>query len=234
MSAKFYILILAAAFFCVSCALEKSESTNLQKPEVVIDDGYKTNEKNEIIIEDKDLKYIQRLVATSEKSTVEKPVIASDGSRITVMSDGYGNKSIQRTFSDHPRVDLILMRVSAKGQKQIFVYAQNGEIKELPGEMQEKVLSGSADDLARSAGIFEGKRPTAQNYSFTPAQTASTPPQEYPVAQPTVEPRPVLRETPAPTAPNALDSTGEKPNRSVKNLSEDLQDYLPKKSFKDN
>jgi hypothetical protein len=241
MNIKLYVFLIAAALAAVSCSDTKPHADGAKKPDFFIDDGYKKNEKNELIIEDKDLKYFQEIISTDKRSTQDKPFTATDGSQITVMSDGYGNKSIRREFNDHPRLQMVLVRASANGQKQVYVYAQNGEVKDLPANMFEKVLTTSADELAKAAGIFEGKRQRVNPQIFAsitapvqPAYQISTVIQS-PTANQIIETKPLQTNEPQETIPVEAKTTSKTVSNEtlpLKKLSENLQNFFPKKSKK--
>jgi hypothetical protein len=44
------------------------------------------------------------------------------------------------------------------GERQVFVYGQDGVVKSLPENMLDKVITASADEIANSAGIFDVKQ----------------------------------------------------------------------------
>jgi hypothetical protein len=171
MNIKYFLLMIA--FVSVSCSSAKDGAKDGQKSEVVIEDGYKTTENNEVLIEDNDLKQIQQAVVTSRPSTEQNNVVAYDGSKISVMLDGYGNKSETRYFENDARLQMVLVRTSVNGQKQIFIYGQNGEVKDLPPSMIDKALSMPAGELANAAGIVEGRRERTIAQSFSSAVTSS-------------------------------------------------------------
>jgi len=91
---------------------------------------------------------------------VPKDVVlnADDGSQIRTSYDAYGNKTEVRMFFNDPKLKQIMMRTSADGQKQVYVYGQNGEVETLPGAMVERVLTGSANEIANSAGITKTRQ----------------------------------------------------------------------------
>ncbi len=126
--------------------------------EVSINEGYKTTKNGELIIDDTSLEGKQSPVVTSRKSVKEPPKNAADGSQISTMYDGFGNKTEIRTFAEHPLIQCIVSRTFADGRKKVFVYGQSGEVRNLPEDLYDKVLSGSGYELARSAGIFMGRK----------------------------------------------------------------------------
>ncbi len=83
----------------------------------------------------------------------ETTSIAADGSKITTVFDRYGNKSETRYFNSHPRLSFVILRTNSEGYRQVFVYGQNGDVRQLPENMLDKVTTASADEIANSAGI---------------------------------------------------------------------------------
>ncbi len=138
--------------------LSKNEGESAETEEVVFDDGYKTNVENEITFDDLEFKEMEGEPAASGKIPQEINKVASDNSKISITFDRYGNKTEKRVFNYNPRLSFVIMRTSADGEKQIFVYAQSGEVKNLPENMLDKVLTASADEIANSAGIQQPQR----------------------------------------------------------------------------
>jgi hypothetical protein len=238
MKFKIYILIIAAALFAVSCSSAKNGQA--QQPEVTLDDGYKTTDNDELLIEDKDLKPVGETVVTSKKSSEQTNIVAFDGSKISVMTDGFGNKSETRYFDDDPKLQMVLVRTAANGQKEVFVYGQNGEVKDLPQNMVGGVMNSSADQIARAAGITEPQKTQTVSTVISGATTTSavtsiqnlranqiqTEAQPLENTEPQVETRneTLARQT-EPTDKNDSSEQAKTPTK----LSENLQNYLPKK-----
>jgi hypothetical protein len=156
MNKKFYILIIIlSVFLSASCSLLKKEGeTTEATEEIVFDDGYKTSE-GEIIFDDKNFQGGEQPIATSSDGSQEATATLGDNSQLTTMIDGHGNKTETRVFNTHPRLRMVLLRTFANGQKQVFIYGQNGEVKELPENMLDGVINRQADEIANSAGLFE-------------------------------------------------------------------------------
>lgn len=156
MSRKLLIwTVIISALFCFSCSsagADKADSADAE--EVVIDDVHKTNSSNEIFIEDSEFKGAESAAtAASNAGSQERAQIAPDGSRITTMYDGFGNKVETRYFDYHPRLKQILVRTFADGTKQAYVYGQSGEVKDLPANFSNTFLTSSADEVANAVGI---------------------------------------------------------------------------------
>ena len=151
MNKKVYFFTIFLLFLLASCS-HRNENASAQK-EVVFDDGYKTTVNGEVIIEDKSLEDKKETPITTVGKFQKTNRIASDGSQIAVSYDGFGNKTEIRSFNNNLLVKLILLRTSNEGDRQVFVYGRNGEVKKLPVNMFDKTLTASADELAKAAGI---------------------------------------------------------------------------------
>jgi len=159
MNCRFSLLVIILVSLLISCAcssINKDKSANAE--EVIFDDGYNTSAKNEIIFDDIDFEGQERTVSASGGNSKEIIKIASDSSKISTTFDVYGNKTEIRTFNYNPRLSFILLRTSTEEKKQVFVYGQNGDVKSLPENMLDKVLTASADEIANSAGIPQQQR----------------------------------------------------------------------------
>ncbi len=229
---KLKLCILFIVALTASCSSLKAE-----KQEVVIDDGYKTTGDGEVVLEDNDIKPITEAVDTTKKSSGDGEFLASDGSRIRVMTDSYGNKSEMRYFDNDSKLDMILVRTSVNGEKQVYVYGQNGEVKDLPLNMVDKALTSNASELATAAGIYNGKRESIVTKIFTPIIAAAVS-EPVPGAvqatdqQENGQQNETIEEVPAKQAESTAN-----PNGQVKTplkLGLNLQNYAPKKELKTN
>jgi hypothetical protein len=153
--------------------ISKNESESAEMEEVIFDDGYKPTARNEIIIKDSDLAGRESAAFKQHESPEEITKIGSDNSKITTMVDRFGNKTETRHFNYHPRVSFILLQTSADGKKQVFVYGQNGEVKSLPENMLNEVLTASPDEIANSAGIIQQQRQTLITVQNNPSSSAT-------------------------------------------------------------
>ena len=140
------------------------------------------------------------------------------------MYDGFGNKTETRFFDNNLLLQNIIVRTSVKGEKQIFVFGQNGEVKqELPAEMASKVLTAPANELATAAGIYEGRKQRKMpienqqmNKPLTPLPSSA-----FPIQTPRI-----ITVQPVPAEPEA---TEPKPNVTVPKTS-DTNPTPPKKN----
>jgi hypothetical protein len=108
----------------------------------------------------------------------EQTKILDDNSRLNTMYDGFGNKTEARCFNNHPRLTCIVLTSALNGQRKVHVYGQNGDIKELPENLLDKVTTASAEELANMAGIYATRQGSMQNEyaQTTPVLTLPAPP----------------------------------------------------------
>jgi YD repeat-containing protein len=217
-----FIVCLSSIIFVFFFAAACSKNNNAESEEVFIDDGFKTVVKDEIVIEDSPFENAAgSATSRSLSGSREITIIAPDGSQLTTMYDAFGNKTEKRVFDGDTLLQLVAVRTSVKGDKQISVYAQNGAVKQLPPDMLEKVLTATADELATAAGIYEGRREeTAQPMIVQTNQPRLQPMPSYrfPIQQPQVESAPVqptepeTNEPAETTKPEGKTSTAPKSN----------------------
>ena len=187
MSKKISFPVIVLTFICsFYMGLTRSQEMP-DRNEVVFDDGYRAANGEEIIIDDSMLQNGNRTISTTKESIEEPTKILGDNSKITVTYDGFGNKTETRSFNNHLRIGLVLLKTSANGTKAAFVYGRNGQEKILPEKMLNMVLTASADEIANAAGIYE----TFNLPTFSQKQQSTTPKAVQPVpsydtpAQPT-------------------------------------------------
>ncbi len=184
---KFPVCLLVIIF--VSLSLACSDGGNTESEEVFIDDGYKTGVKEEIAIDDHSFE--QKDVAASQQRGGSQEItrIAADGSRVTTMYDAFGNKTETRFFDGNRLLQLIAIRTSVEGEKQVSVFGQNGAVKELPTNILDKVLTAPANEIAAAAGIYDGRRETPQPSLVQSSQPPLQPMPSYkfPIQQSQIE-----------------------------------------------
>lgn len=125
----------------------------------------------------------------------------ASSSKLETMTDRYGNKTETRCFDFHPRLRCVMLSTSADGQRKIFVYGQNGDVKGLPENMLDRAMTASADDIANAAGIVLAptRLATPPAYAQTnktqkvmpplpPLQTMPNNPSQIPIQNQTTEP----------------------------------------------
>ena len=188
---KFCFLIIVLLSLLASCSSFKGSSA---QEEVVFDDGHKSSTANEVIIDDKTFQSKEDTSAIVRKSSPETNQTAKDGSQINVMYDNFGNKTETRTFNNTV-LKFVLLRTSADGSRQVFVYGQNGEVKSLPKNMLDRVSTAPSNELASSAGISESFKEApsfvknTQLPNTTPIQSMSS--YKLPARNPQTEPLPI-------------------------------------------
>lgn len=199
MSNKIYLIPIILLFLLTSCSSsgENSDSSSSTK-EVVFDDGYKTPAAGEVTFDDTDFAEGENQSADFPQSSQEITKISSDGSSINVSYDGFGNKSETRTFNNNPFLKLILLRTAVDGSKQVFVYGQNGEVKSLPENMLDKILTAPSKELANAAGIFDEVKPSPKlppsNEQPTMTALKPLPSSQFPIQTRQMPPEAVVEE----------------------------------------
>lgn len=147
------VLLISFSLLTACSSSGKEEASSDAAAEVVFDDGYRTSTAGEIIIDDQSFAGKETGLVVTEKNIPNVTQIARDGSQIKIMYDGFGNKTETRTFDNNPLLKTVLLRTDVDGKRQVFVYGQNGDVKSLPADMLDKVLTAAPSDLASSAGI---------------------------------------------------------------------------------
>lgn len=123
--------------------------------EVVFDDGFKSNDKNEIVVDDASFGGDGKSVRTFGEKKADTVQKGMDNSQISTMYDGYGNKLEKRYFSGNSRISYIMVETAADGTVEIKVYGQSGESAKLPPEMAERALTARGDEIADTAHIYK-------------------------------------------------------------------------------
>ncbi len=191
MNRRFCLLALLLVSLSAACAsADKKDTSSENTEEIVFDDGINTakNEiviadKNEIVIADNDFKE-DKASSTPVKVYGETTKIVADGSQINTMFDRYGNKAETRYFNYDSRLKFVLLRTSGDGQKQVFIYGQNGEVKSLPEDMLDKVLTAPANEIAAAAGINEGSITRSVGKQQPSAPLTPLPSSAFPIRTP--------------------------------------------------
>jgi hypothetical protein len=185
--------------------------------------------QDEIKFDDDEKKYI----ATSLPSSQSAPRKMSDNSEIVEMRDGFGNKLEKRYFKGHPRLDSVIIRTAPDGRREIIIYGQNGERKSVEGELLDRLMTASADEIANAAKLY-GTRPALRNRAITsqteqtknqpPVSTSVTSPPQQPV---TIQPNETTVEEPVQETPEKTDSTeNSPPNPQKEEVKEDKENKI--------
>lgn len=202
---KFLVCLLVTIFVSFSLSCSKSGASESGE-EVVFDDGYTTASKDEIVIDDQSFEGKNSAISQSRAGSREVTRIARDGSQIMTTYDGFGNKTETRVFDDDPLLQLVVIRTSVKGEKQVSVFAQNGTAKELPANMLDAILTAPASELANAAGIYEGRKETPMFVQTNQPPLQPLPSYKFPIRQPQIEAVPAETNEPETTEPAAVEA----------------------------
>src|SRR5215213_3534151 len=213
MNCRPYLLLLAVLLSCfAACARKEKDVLDLHDDEKVIE-----VKQDEVRLAD-----INPDKVTNQQSSQTAPQKMSDKSEITVMYDGFGNKLEKRYFKGDPRLSSVLIRTAADGRREILVYGQNGEKKTIDGEIANRLLSASADEIANAAKLYEtrsiykGRIMITQNQQPKAQPPVSTSvPQPVPVQQTETTVQEPVQETPK-TADSNENSTTKPQKGQVK------------------
>lgn len=179
---QIFILFLGLASFS---ACSNSQASSEGRETIVFNDGYSSEDKNEIVITENDLKQVSLQVATAHKDLQETTVAAQDNSEIVTMYDSMGNKIETRRFKEHSRLRSLILRTSNDGKQQIFVYGFGTDVKTLSGEIANKLMTASGDEIANAAGIYETRSNKGTTNFMKPANSLQPlPSSEFPVRMP--------------------------------------------------
>lgn len=148
--AIFTCLVLSMLAVGCSRSVETADTGN----DVKIDDGYRVNDSNELVLDDSAFAGKTISVPTTRPSSDEGVRIAEDESEISTLKDGYGSVTETRKFLPSERLKMLIVRHAADGQTQVFVYGQNGMVKQLPPEMHPQALTASAEEIANELGMY--------------------------------------------------------------------------------
>lgn len=185
MNLKSNIFILLVSFSAVSLACNTSGAASENREEIVLNDGYTSAKPEEVIINEASVNGNDIQISTSKPNSQEAPKTSDDNSEITTMHDGFGNKTEIRNFKGHPRLKFLVLRTSADGQQQIFVYGYEKEVKTLSGETMNKALTASGDEIANAAGLYQTtSSKELPNYLRKSKPMQPTPSYNYPVQIP--------------------------------------------------
>ena len=146
----FFIAIVSLVGFGCSSAQESAGE------ELKLDDGYKVNESNEIMIDDSAFNDKNIPVSTLGERLPESTRTVADNSKVTSMNDGHGNVTETRMFPATARLKMIIVRTSTDGSRQVFVYGQDAQVKQLPPEWHDRALTASSDQIADELKMYGG------------------------------------------------------------------------------
>ena len=146
---------------------------NLAKTEfAAVINEYITKVQNQGLVKNEAAADNEKNSAVSGKESREETKVLDDNSKLDIMYDGFGNKTEARCFVNHPRLTCVVLSSAVSGQRKVLVYGQNGDIKELPEILLDKVTTASGDEIANSAGIYAARQ---QKTHSKDAQTTLAP-----------------------------------------------------------
>lgn len=201
------IFVLVIVFFTY-IGFVKSQELKRDTEEVIFDDGYRTKSEGEVVFDDSILQDFNQVNPVTIEGMNEQTKILGDSSKLTIMYDRYGNRIENRSFGYHPRLTFIILQTSASGQKQVFVYGKNGEVKSLPETMLNKIFTASADEIANAAGIYQVKREATTFNPVSPLPVQQTTLKPLPSSEFTVQNQP---SEPVPAGEPQSESAGQIP-----------------------
>lgn len=172
-----YFLILISIACSLSCS--KSNAASSQKDVVVTD---KIVSQDAVVVDDALLTGDDNTSSNILPVSPKKSVTTAEGLHIKTMYDGYGNKTETRSFDDDLLLRNLIVRTSVTGETQVFVFARNGVVKDVPVNMQNKVMTAPASEIAAAAGIYEEIKETPPLVQDNPLADS-----EFPVLQPQPE-----------------------------------------------
>lgn len=185
MKLKLYFYFLLVIFSAVSLACSTSKAAFENRAEVVFNDGYKNSSNGKVIIDDRNLNLKNQPVSTSVQNSEGITRTNADNSEVVIRYDGYGNKTETRMFKNHPRITTLLIRTSADGKQQFYVYGYSKEVKTLPKEMSGAALTAPADEIANAAGLYETRsNDEITNFRKKPNQLQPLPSYKFPIQMP--------------------------------------------------
>lgn len=126
-------------------------------PDVNLNDGYKPDNTGDVKIDDGELNKDKLTVSTFADPKKGEFSLMTDGSKLQTMYDGAGNKVQVRFFPGHRNILLVKIYTSPNGEQRGIVVSQSGEAKLMPGDLFDKAMTASGDEIARTTGIRSTK-----------------------------------------------------------------------------
>ena len=219
-------VVLALFFFSRLTGCSNGKRTDTKRRQAIVADVSDRYDGKDVHFERQSvnsLEVIEEPLQISYEKVTPRPIETKSDSEVTVLYDSFGNKIETRAFNDDPLINVIMIRTPVSGNKSVFVFAQNGEVKNLPEDMAERVLSIPGSEIARNAGIFEGKKVEQENLPFAPEINIPASPLTVLLDAPSA-PTPVVsekQEMPKQEEPTSLVKQEKPPNNQVKQPSAD-------------
>ena len=195
---NFKIVIYLLLAVSVPTFLSACTSVKSQEAEEVVFDSKTGGSSNEIYITNADVKVQDQVTSTNlRKGGQLENRLLSDASLIETLVDGFGNKVETRYFKGHPRVQMLILRTSVNGNKEVTVYGHS-DTKFVP-ELRDRALTASGDEIASVAQLyttpsssgavnFMKKRKTQTTLQPLPSSTFQKPVVQYTQPVETVQP----------------------------------------------
>jgi len=137
----------ASTFFSACTSVES------RKPEEVVINSKSSDSSDEVFITNSDVKSVSQPVLTVQKNgTLLPKKTLADQSQVETVIDGFGNTVETRFFEGHPRLRMLIVRTSAKGNKEVTVFGNGGMTKIVTG-LGDLALTASAEEIANAAQL---------------------------------------------------------------------------------
>lgn len=144
------ISLLAVCIFS-ACAKEEGSKRATVFDVFGITETNPDENRKEIVFEDDGFIWERNKNAVENE---EDTTTGFDGSKITTLKDSFGNVTYQRIFSNHLRLDRIMIVSSPDGEQVVYLYGQDGgKVVRMTGEKDRNFLEMTADDLADLADL---------------------------------------------------------------------------------
>ncbi len=211
------ILLMSFLIFFSACSKTDEQA---EREDVFFDDRNGGKNGSEITIDESSVKDAETQTSVNRDSYQEADQTESDGTNVSTMYDGFGNKTERRFFYQHPILQAMVLRTSTNGQKEVLLFGHNGEVKAVPQNMVDKAMSATADELAKVAGILERRKPKDSYPGFTEPQN------DIAVSTPTVSDFQIIeRKSVKPEIAEQQTSENPKPKNTVQDVRSSGTEY---------
>lgn len=157
------VLIIAVCIYASYANIQNFNASLAGEEFAAVVNDYVNKAQNRGLVNEKSPADREKNSLASGNSSQEQTKILDDNSKLNTMYDGSGNKTEARCFNNHPRLTCVVLSSAVNGKRQVLVYGQNGDIKELPEDMIDKVTTASGDEIANSAGVYAARQQTTQS-----------------------------------------------------------------------
>lgn len=156
------VVVIIGCIYASYVNVQKFQTSLAQTDVASVINAYLNKTQNKVPVNDPSFADREKNSSASGKEFRDQTKVLDDNSKLNTMYDRVGNKTEARCFDNHPRLTCVVLSAAVNGQRQVLVYGQNGDIKELPENMLDSVTTASGDELANSAGIYAARLRTAQ------------------------------------------------------------------------